>query len=101
LVDLDVDLFRLGQHRDRRRGGMDAPARLGRRHALDAMNARFEFEALEDVAAGDRRARFLEAADTGLGNVERLEAPAMERRITLIHAEELGGEQRRLLAAGA
>ena len=77
------------------------PDRLGLGHALHAVHARFEFEPREHVAAGDRRARLLEAADPGLRQVEQLEAPAVQRGVALVHAEELGGEQRRLLAAGA
>ena len=48
----------------------------------------------------DRR-RFLEAAEAGLGEVEDFEPPAAQGGITLIHAKERGGEQRRLLPAGA
>ncbi len=70
-------------------------------HALDAVDAGFEFEPLEHVAAGDRDDRLLEAADAGLRQVHHLKAPAVQRRIALIHAEEIGGEKRRLLAAGA
>ncbi len=53
------------------------------------------------MLAADGCYRLLEAADPGLGNLHRLEAPAVQRRIFLIHAEENGGEERRLLAAGA
>src|SRR6185437_4289897 len=101
IVDMDVDLLRFGQHCYRRRRGMDAAAALGLRHPLHAMDARFKFEALEDVATADRRDRFLEAADTGLRYLHHLEAPAMLRGVALIHPEKLGGEQCRLLAAGA
>ena len=101
VVDLDVDLLGLGQDGDGGGRGVDAPGALGRGHALDAVDAGFEFEALEDVAAGDGDDRLLEAADAGLGDVHDLEAPALERGVALIHAEEIGGEERRFLAAGA
>src|SRR5690606_10292174 len=97
LVDVDVDLLRLGQNGDRRSGSMDPTRPLGLRYPLDAVDARFELEPLEDVAAGDGRARLLDAAELGLGDVERLPAPAAERGIALIHAEELRGEERRLV----
>src|SRR3546814_20919266 len=44
VVDLNVDLFGLGQHRDGRCRGVDAPARFGHRPALEAVDARFELE---------------------------------------------------------
>ena len=77
------------------------PARLGLGHALDAVHAGFEFEPGEHVAAGDRGGRLLEPAEPGFGQVEHLEAPAAQRGVALVHAEQLGGEQRRLVAAGA
>ena len=77
------------------------PARLGFRHALHAVHAGFEFEAGEHVAAGDRGGRLLEPAEPGLRQIEQFEAPAAQRRIALVHAEQIGGEQRRLVAAGA
>ena len=101
VVDLDVDFLGLGQHRDRGRRGVDAPARFGLRHALHAVHARFELEPREHVAAGDRGHRLLDAAEPGLVEIEGLEAPALPCGIALVHAEQLGREQRRLLAAGA
>ena len=65
------------------------------------MDAGFEFETLEDVAAGDLGDRLLVAADAGIRDLDHLEAPALQHGVALVHAEELGGEQRRLLAAGA
>ena len=38
-LDLDVDVLGLGQHRDRRRRGVDAALRFGVRHPLHAMHA--------------------------------------------------------------
>ena len=51
VVDLDVDLLGLRQHRDGRRRGMDAARGLGLRHALHAVHARFEFQPGEHAAA--------------------------------------------------
>ena len=39
LLDLDVDLLRLGEHRHRGGGGVDPALRFGHRHALHAMHA--------------------------------------------------------------
>ena len=77
------------------------PARLGFRHALHPVDAGFVFEAGEHVAAGDRGGRLLEPADPGFRQVEQFEPPAAQRRVALVHAEQVGGEQRRLFAAGA
>src|SRR6266851_193424 len=101
VVDVDVDLLGFRQHRHCRRRGMDAAARLGFGHALNPMHPRFVFEPGEDAAAGDRGHRLLEAAEPGLGQIEQLEAPAAQRGIALVHAEEDRREQCSLLAAGA
>ena len=89
------------QHGDGRRRSVDAPLRLGLRHALDAMHARFEFQPREDAAALDLGDDFLEAAERAFARRDDLDAPAVQRGIALIHAEEIAGEQRRLVAAGA
>jgi hypothetical protein len=44
---------------------VDAAAALGRRHALDAVDAAFELQPREHAAAVDRGDRFLVAADIG------------------------------------
>ncbi len=100
-VDLDVDLLGLGQHRDGRRRGMDAAARLGFRHALHAVDPRFEFQPGKHALARDMGGDFLDAAELGLAFLEDLEGPALRLREALVHAEQVAGEQRRLLAAGA
>jgi hypothetical protein len=89
------------QHRDGCRRGVDTARSLGRRHALHAVHARFELEPREHAAARDGGDRLLVAADAGVGELEDLEAPAMLGGVALVHAEEIGGEQRRLVAAGA
>ena len=55
----------------------------------------------EDVAAADIGDRLLVAADAGFVHVHHLELPLMRIGVALIHAEEIGREQRRLVAAGA
>src|SRR5580698_3113123 len=48
-LDFDVHLLRFGHDGNSRGAGMDAPLRLGRRHALDAMHAALVFQTLEYV----------------------------------------------------
>ena len=54
LVDLHVDVVGLGQDGDGRRRGVDAPLRLGRRHALHAVHAALEAQLRVDVLAASR-----------------------------------------------
>ena len=48
---IDLDVLGLGQHRDGDRRGVDAPLRLGRRHALHAVHAALELEPAEGALA--------------------------------------------------
>ncbi len=103
VLDLDVDVFDLGQHRDSRRRGVDAALRLGVGHALHAVHAGFELQLRER-----RRGRwtlgddFLEAAHGAFaGRIAPRPCPALQRRKALVHAEQVAGEQRGLVAAGA
>jgi hypothetical protein len=57
------------------------------------VDAGFEFQPREDVAAGDFGAGFLDAAQAGVGVVEDFEPPAMRLGILLIHREQFGREQ--------
>ena len=99
-LDIDIDILGLGEDRHRRRRGVDAAAGLGFRDALHPMHARLEFQPREHIASGDVGRGFLVAADARLRHFHDLEPPAMLGRETLIHAEQVGGEQRRLIAAG-
>ena len=101
VVDLDVDVFGLGQHRDRRRRGMDASARFRHRNALYAMHAALEFELGVDARAVHFQRRVLDAAEIALGAVHDFGLPALKLAIALIHLEQIGREQRGLVAAGA
>ena len=98
---VDVDVLDLRQHRDGGGRGVDAARRLGVRHALDPMDAGFEFELGEGAAAPDLGDDLLVAALGALAGGEQFRLPAMGRRIALIHPVEVAGEQRRLVAAGA
>src|SRR6185369_13964720 len=53
VVDLDVDIVRLGEHGDGGRRGVDAPLGLGRGHALHAVDAALVAEVGEHGLPGD------------------------------------------------
>src|SRR5690606_1049292 len=101
LVELNVVVLGLGQHGDRGRRRVDAPRGLGHRHALDAVHARLVLEAAEHAAALDRDDHLLDPAAPGVADRERLERPAAQLGVALVHAIEAAGEPGRLPAAGA
>ena len=101
VVDGDVDVLRLGQHGDGRGRGVDAAGRFGVGHALHAVHAGFEFELGEGAAAADFGDDFLVAAHRAFARGHDLDLPALLGGIALVHAEQIAGEQRRLVAAGA
>ena len=77
------------------------PLRLGRRHALHAVHAALVLQLAVGAAPFDRRDDFLDAADIALARRHHLDAPALHLGELPVHAEELVGEQRGFLAAGA
>src|SRR3546814_6463910 len=95
VVDVDVDLLGLRQHRDGGSRGVDAPTAFGHRHTLHAVRAGLELQAGEDARAGALRARLLVAADLDFGGIDDLEAPALQLGVALVHAQEVGGKERR------
>ena len=80
---------------------MDAAARLRGRHALDAVDAALVFELAVDAAPLDHRDHFLQPADAGIAARHHFDAPPLPFGVHRVHAEQLGREQRRLVAAGA
>src|SRR6185437_6124938 len=99
-LDVDVDLFDLGQYGDRRGGGVDAARRLGLGDALHAMHAGLVFEPRIGALARDVGDHFLVAAGVAVAGFHDAEFPALEVGIALVHAQQVAGEQRRLVAAG-
>ena len=91
--------------RDDRHGrgrGVDAALRFGFRHALHAVRAGFELQLRIRAAAFDARDDFLEAAVFARDWRIRLSTlPALALGIARVHAEQVAGEDRRLVAAGA
>ena len=77
------------------------PGGLGLGHPLDAVHAALVLEPAVGAAALDDRRDLLDAADAGLVEVDDLDLPALALGVAGVHAEQLGGEQRRLVAAGA
>ena len=67
-LDLDVHFLRLGQHRHRRRRGVDPPLRLGRGHALHAVHPGLAAQQAVGIVAPHRDDRFLDAAERSLAH---------------------------------
>jgi len=80
---------------------MDAALGFGVGHALHAMDTRFEFELGERAAAADLRDDLLEAAHGAFAQGDHLDLPALRGGIAFVHAEQIAGEERGLVAAGA
>src|SRR4029453_12146997 len=101
LVHLDVDVLGFREHRHRHGGGVDAPARLGGGHALDAVHTALELEPAPGPAPLHQRHDFLEPAYPGGMAVHDLPLPALALRVLGVHAEQLGREEAGLVAARA
>ena len=80
---------------------VDAALRFGRGHALDAMRARLELEVRERASADDAADDFLVAAVLAGALRQHFDAPALHVGIARIHAKQIAGENRRLIAARA
>ena len=77
---------------------MDAAARLGRRDALHLVHAALELEPAVGAVAAHLDDGLLDAIDAGLVQAEHLRLEAVAVRVARVHTEDLGGEQRRLVA---
>ena len=71
------------------------------RHALHAMHAALVFQLAVDALAAHQRDDFLEPAHRRLAHGREFHAPALRFGIARVHAENLGREQRGLVAARA
>ena len=101
-LDVDFDVFRLGQHGHRGGRGVDAALGFGLGHALHAMAAAFVLQLAVDAFAFDAQDQFLEAAQLGGVHVEDFDLPAAwSSAVVLVHVVQVAGEQGRLVAAGA
>ncbi len=81
----DLDLVGLGQDDDRRGRGVDPARRLGRRDALDAVDAALELEAAVGAVAVDLDDRLLDAADAGLVEAQHLGREAVALGVAHVH----------------
>src|SRR2546422_3432757 len=80
---------------------MDAALLLGDRDALYAVHARLV--AQRPVRFGSTRGEdgFLQTAECPLGERQNVDLPATTLAEARVHAKQIGGKQRRLVAAGA
>ena len=100
-MDGDVHLFGLGHYGHGASRGVDAALGFGLGHALDPMDATLKAKQRIGALALNLHHRFLQAALVRLVFVQhrRLEAPPLGE--AHVHAENLRGEERGLLATGA
>ena len=99
-LQLDVDLLGFRHDRDGDGGSVDAALGFGGGDALDAVDAGFVFQGAEYLVAGDAEEDFLEAAHFRRAAGEVLGFPAAGVGVALVKAQQFGGEQRGLVAAG-
>src|SRR5690606_21207765 len=101
-VNLDVaDLLELRHHRDGARRRVNPALRLGDRHALHAMNAGLELEPRVRASADDPADDLLVPAVLAFARAQHFDPPALRLGVSAVHAEEIAGEERGLVAAGA
>src|SRR2546426_3110663 len=101
IVDLDLDVLRLGEHGDGDGRRVDPAARLGHRNALDTVDAALELEPAPRPAPVHEEDDVLEAARAGHAGIHDLDLPALALGVLRVHTRQLRGEQRGLLAACA
>ncbi len=99
-VDLDLDIIRFRQDRNRAGRGMNPALRFGFRYPLHPVGAAFELEPRVNPVTTDHGDDLLETAAVGFGSRHQLDLPAVGVGVAAVHPEQVGGEQRRLLPAG-
>ena len=80
---------------------MNAAARFGRGHSLDAVDAALKLQARVGASTVNLEDDLLQAADAGFVRVVDFDGPAMPLGIAGVHPEEVRREERGLLAPGA
>ena len=100
-IYLNVQFFRLGQHRHRRRRCMDAALRFGLRHTLYPMAAAFVTQHRPHALTLNIHNRFAKAPDFSRGQIQHLHLPASLLGILCIHVAQVTGKKSGLIAAGA
>src|SRR5215469_5192863 len=101
-IDLDlIDLIELRENRHGARRGVDAPLRLGGGHALHTVRTGLELQPRERPLAGDATDDLAIATVLARALAEHLRAEAPGFGIARLHAVEIAGEDRGLVAAGS
>src|SRR5204862_7850197 len=78
----------------------NAPLRLGRRHALHAVRSGFELQQRERTPADDAAGDLVVAAVLARAFAEHLHRESPAFRVARVHAVQVTGEDRRLIAPG-
>ncbi len=91
--------FRHNGNGARRR--MNPPLRLGFRHALDAVSARFKLERAINLSSGDQRDDFLVSAVFALIFTQDFYSPATRLGIAAVHAKQIPCEKCGFITARA
>ena len=94
-------LLGLGHDRDGGRRGVDPALRLRPRHALDAVRPAFPLEHGVRAVALDRKRDLLEPAAVIRARREGLRLESTPLRVSVQHAVDVAGPERRLVAAGS
>ncbi|OPZ22789.1 MAG: hypothetical protein BWZ10_00247 [candidate division BRC1 bacterium ADurb.BinA364] len=100
-LDLDFHFLGLGQNGDGDGGGVYPSGGFGDGHALHAVDSAFEFHLAVDRFSFDRKHGFLESAQFGRRGGDQVHFPVFGFAEPLIHPCQIGGEQRRFVAARA
>src|SRR6266516_1241925 len=101
VFDLHVDLLRFGKHRHRRGRRVLAPLPFRDRYALHPVDARFVPQRPVDTGAPGGEDGLLQAPEIPLRERDDFDLPAPPLAEPRVHAKQLGGEQRRLIASRA
>src|ERR1700744_346231 len=80
---------------------MNSPRRFGIRHTLDPVHTGLELQLGERAAAFDLGDDLLVSAHRAVTCSDDLGLPALAGSVALIHAEQITGEQGRLVTAGS
>ena len=99
--DFDVELLGFGEHGHRCGRGVHAALRFGLGHALHAVHARLVFERPVDVLSRYLQHHLLETACGAVRRGGDFVAPAFRLDVFGVHAQQVAGEDRRLVAARA
>ena len=100
-IDLQIELLGLGQHGYRSGRRVHAALRLGLRHALHAVHARFVLQHAVDALARNLHHDFLEASGRAFVCAVDLVLPTALFYVFDVHAQQVAGEQGGLVASRA